>query len=144
MSDIDSPGPIIDRVAFGRIIAALLELRPRPGKLAPLFAAEACWHMNGDPASWAYAGKRCDRDSILAYLEAFAVEYEQLETRLLTTVIEGEQACIQYEMRVRHRGTGRVDTIPCLCFIRVEGELIVEGNEFVDTATLFRLRDSGP
>jgi ketosteroid isomerase-like protein len=138
----DSHTPIIDRAEFARLIGALLELRPRPRQLAAHFAAEAHWHMNGDPQTWAYAGARRDREAIVTYLEAFAVEFEQIEVRLQNTLIDGEQACVQYELQVRHRGTRRAATIPCLCFVRVEGESIVEVNEFLDSATLFGLRES--
>ena len=98
--------------------------------------------MNGDQASWAYAGLRCSRDSIIAYLDAFAVEFQQKSVRRIATLIEGEQACAQYEMELRHRGTRREAWLQCLCFIRLEGDRIVEVSEFIDSATLFRLRES--
>ncbi len=142
MSDSDSLTPTTDRPAFERIVAAVLELRAQPERLAPYLAREADWHLNGDPASWVYAGKRSKRESILDYLRAFNVEFEQGLVRRQATLIEGEQACVLYEMRLRHRGTGRDDVLPCLCFIRIEGDLIVEVCEFIDSASLFRLRES--
>jgi ketosteroid isomerase-like protein len=138
----DSQSPSIEPSGFELLIAALLEERPRPRQLSSRFAAEACWRMNGDPETWPYAGERRDRESILAYLEAFAIEFEQIEVRRLHTLIDGEQACVEYELRLRHRGTRRMATIPCLCFVRVEGDAIVEVNEFMDSATLFGLGES--
>ena len=132
----------VDRAQFEGIIASVLGQRGRPQMLAPLFAPEADWLLNGDQASWSFAGRRCSRDSILDYLTAFAVEFEQQALRRLDTLIDGEQACVQYELRLRHRGTGRDALLQCLCFIRLEGELIVEVSEFIDSATLFRLRES--
>jgi ketosteroid isomerase-like protein len=142
MSESDSLSPQMSRSRFQKIIAAVLDGRAKPKLLAPLFAPEADWLLNGDQASWAYAGLRCSRDSILAYLSAFAVEFQQKALWLLDVVIEGEQACVQYEMALRHNGTGREALLQCLCFVRVEGDLITEVNEFIDSATLFRLRDS--
>ncbi len=142
MSDSDSLSPQATRSRFDRIIAAVLDRRSDPKLLAPLFAREADWLMNGDQASWAFAGPRCSRDSILAYLEAFIVEFEQKAVRRLDTLIEGEQACVRYEMQLRHRGSGNEAMLQCLCFIRLEGEKIVEVSEFIDSATLFRLRES--
>ena len=142
MSESDSLSPQITRSGFERFIAAVLDRRANPALLAGLFAPEADWLLNGDQASWAYAGLRCSRDSILAYLSAFAVEFQQKEMRRLDVAIDGEQACVQYEMRLQHNGTGRIALLQCLCFIRVEGELIIEVSEFIDSATLFRLRES--
>ena len=142
MRDSDSLSPRIARLDFERIVAAVLDRRSTPRLLAPLLAAEADWLFNGDPASWTYAGLRSKRDSILAYLEAFVVEFEQKSLRRLDTLIDGEQACVRYEMELRHRGTGREAKLPFLCFIRLEGDLIVEVSEFSDSASLFRLRDS--
>ena len=142
MSDSDSLSLPIARPDFDRIIAAVLDHRSNPGFLAPLFAPEADWLLNGDQASWAYAGLRCSRDSILVYLDAFVVEFQQKSVRRLETLIEGEQACVRYEVALRHRGTGREAMLHCLCFIRIEGALIVEVSEFIDSATLFRLRES--
>ncbi len=142
MSDSDSLSPQVTRSKFDRIIAAVLDRRSDPKLLAPLLAPEADWLMNGDQASWAFAGLRCSRDSILAYLEAFLVEFRQKELRRLDTLIEGEQACVRYEMALQHRGTGNEALLQCLCFIRLEGDLIVEVSEFIDSATLFRLRES--
>ncbi len=142
MSDSDSLSPRIARLDFERIIDAVLDRRSNPRPLAPMFAPEADWLMNGDQASWAYAGLRCSRDSILAYLDAFAVEFEQKSWRRLDTLIDGEQACVRYEMELRHRGTGREAKLQTLCFIRLEGDLIVEVSEFIDSATLFGLRES--
>ena len=142
MSESDSLSPQITRSGFELFIAAVLDRRANPALLARVLAPEADWLLNGDQASWAYAGLRCSRDSILAYLSAFAVEFQQKEMRRLDVVIDGEQACVQYEMRLQHNGTGRVALLQCLCFIRVEGELIIEVSEFIDSATLFRLRES--
>jgi ketosteroid isomerase-like protein len=142
MSDSDSLSPRIARPDFDRIIAAVLDRRSAPRFLAPLFAPEAEWLMNGDQASWAFAGLRCSRDSILAYLDAFMVEFQQKSLRLFETLIEGEQASVRYEMELRHSGTGCEALLQCLCFIRLEGERIVEVSEFIDSATLFRLRES--
>jgi ketosteroid isomerase-like protein len=143
MSDSDSLSPRIARPDFERIVASVLARRSKPRFLAPLFAPEADWQFNGDPASWTFAGLRSKRDSVLAYLEAFVVEFEQKSLRVLDTLIDGEQACVRYEMELRHRGTGREATLPFLRFIRLEGDLIVEVNEFSDSASLFRLRESG-
>ena len=142
MSESDSLSPQMSRPRFEQIVGCVLDGRAKPKRLAPLFAPEADWMMNGDPASWAYAGLRCSRDSILAYLRAFAVEFQQKALRLRDMVIDGEQACVQYEMQLRHNGTGREALLQCLCFVRIEGELITEVNEFIDSATLFRLRES--
>jgi ketosteroid isomerase-like protein len=142
MSESDSLSPQITRSGFERFIAAVLDRRANPALLASLLAPEADWLLNGDQASWAYAGLRCSRDSILAYLSAFAVEFQLREMRRLDVLIDGEQACVQYEMKLRHNGTGRIALLQCLCFIRVEGELIIEVSEFIDSATLFRLRES--
>jgi hypothetical protein len=142
MSESDSLSPQITRSGFERFIAAVLDRRANPAPLADLLAPEADWLLNGDQASWAYAGLRCSRDSILAYLNAFAVEFQQKEMRRLDVLIDGEQACVQYEMRLQHNGTGRIALLQGLCFIRVEGELIVDVSEFIDSATLFRLRES--
>lgn len=142
MSESDSLSPQVTRPDFDRIVSAVIDRRSDPRALAPLFAPEADWLMNGDQASWAYAGLRCSRDSILAYLDAFAVEFEQKSVHRIATVIEGEQACTQYEMKLRHRGTRREASLQCLCFLRLEGDLIVEVSEFIDSATLFRLRES--
>jgi hypothetical protein len=142
MSERDSLSPQLSRAKFEWIVAELLDHRGDPKRIAPLFALEADWLMNGDQASWSFAGLRCTRDSILAYLGAFAVEFQQKFVRRLSTLIDGEQACVQYEMFLRHRGTRHEALLQCLCFIRVEGELIVEVSEFIDSATLFRLRES--
>lgn len=142
MSESDSLSPQVTRSKFDRIIAAVLDRRSSPKLLASLFAPEADWLMNGDQASWAFAGLRCSRDSILAYLEAFLVDFQQKELRRLDTLIDGEQACVRYEMTLQHRGTGNEALLQCLCFIRLEGDLIVEVSEFIDSATLFRLRES--
>ena len=142
MSESDSLSPQITRSGFEQIIAAVLDRRANPTLLSGFFAPEADWLLNGDQASWAYAGLRCSRDSILAYLTAFAVEFQQKALRRLDTLVDGEQACVQYEMKLQHNGTGRVALLQCLCFIRVEGELIIEVSEFIDSATLFRLRES--
>ena len=61
MSDSDSLSPQIARLDFERIIDAVLDRRSNPRPLAPMFAPEADWLMNGDQASWAYAGLRCSR-----------------------------------------------------------------------------------
>ncbi len=142
MSESDSLSPLVTRSSFDRIIEALLDRRSTPKLLASLFAPEADWLMNGDQASWTYAGLRCSRDSILAYLDAFQIEFQQRALRRLETLIEGEQACVRYEMELRHRGTGNRAVLQCLCFIRLEGDKVVEVSEFVDSATLFRLRES--
>jgi ketosteroid isomerase-like protein len=142
MSDSDSLSPRIVRTEFERIIEALLDRRGRPRLLAALFAPEADWLVNGDPASWTFAGLRSPRDSILAYLEAFAVEFEMKSVRRIDTLIDGEQACVRYEMEIRHQGTGREARLPFLSFIRLEGELIVEVSEMFDSASLFSLRES--
>jgi ketosteroid isomerase-like protein len=134
--------PQVGRAQFEQIVSALLDRRSDPNKLAPLFAREADWMMNGDQTSWAYAGPRCKRDSILAYLKAFNVEFRQKKVNILNVLIDGEQACAQYEMGLRHRGTGREAVVQCLIFIRVEGDVIVEVHEFIDSALLFRLRES--
>lgn len=141
-SDSDSLSPRSLRSDFERIIAALLDRRGSPQMLVPLFAPEADWLVNGDPASWTFAGLRSQRDSILAYLEAFAVEFERKSLRRFDTLIDGEQACVRYEMELRHRGTGREALLPFLCFIRLEGDRIVEVCEMFDSASLFRLRES--
>ena len=142
MSDSDSLSPRSLRSDFERIIEALLDRRGSPQMLAGLFAPEADWLVNGDPASWTYAGLRSPRDSVIAYLEAFAVEFERKSLRRFDTLIDGEQACVRYEMELRHQGTGREALLPFLCFIRIEGEKIVEVSEMFDSAGLFRLRES--
>jgi ketosteroid isomerase-like protein len=142
MSDSDSLSPRRVRSDFERIIETLLNRRGDPQLLAALFAPEADWLVNGDPARWSYAGLRVPRDSVLAYLEAFAVEFERKALRRLDTLIDGEQACVRYEMELRHRGTGREAKLPFLCFIRLEGASIVEVSEMFDSASLFRLRES--
>jgi hypothetical protein len=142
MSESDSLSPQITRSDFDRMIASVLDRRSNPRLLAPLFAPEADWLMNGDQASWAFAGQRCSRDSILAYLEAFVVEFQQKGFLRLDTLIDGEQACARYEMQLQHHGTGNEAWLQCLCFIRLEGDKIVEVSEFIDSATLFRLRES--
>jgi hypothetical protein len=45
-------------------------------------------------------------------------------------------------MELRHQGTGREAWLPFLCFIRLEGDRIVEVCEMFDSASLFRLRES--
>jgi hypothetical protein len=132
----------VDRSNFDLILATLLEHRANPRRVACLFAPEADWHMNGDQAGWAYAGRRSSRESILSYLGAFAVEYEQLNLTRLGSVIDGEQACVQYQVELRHCGTQKTARLDGLCFVRLEGELIVEVNEFIDSAALFRLGES--
>jgi ketosteroid isomerase-like protein len=140
--DSDSLSPRSLRSEFERIVEALLDRRGDPRLLADLFAPEADWLVNGDPASWTYAGLRSPRDSVLAYLEAFAVEFERKSLRRFDTLIDGEQACVRYEMELRHQGTGREAWLPFLCFIRLEGDRIVEVCEMFDSASLFRLRES--
>ncbi|MBB4196783.1 hypothetical protein CCR94_20890 [Rhodoblastus sphagnicola] len=142
MSDSEGLTPAIDRAKFEEIISTLLASRPSPRQIISCFADDAEWRLHGEPANWSYAGLRRGRESVLAFLKAFAVEFQQLGLRRLATVIDNDQACIQYDLRVRHRGTHREDTIPCLCFIRLEGALIAEVNEFVDSARLFALRES--
>jgi ketosteroid isomerase-like protein len=141
-SDSDTLSPQIGPPIFGRIVAALIDRRNDPATVAPLIAPEADWTMNGDPANWAYAGLRCRRDAILDYLRAFNVEFQQMSVRQLNLLIEGEQACVQYETRLRHRGTGREALLQCLTFVRIEGDLVVEVHEFLDSALLFRLCES--
>ncbi len=143
--DSESMAPPITRLRFEQVVASLLDRRGDPARLAPLFAPEAEWTLNGDQAHWAYAGLRCRRESILAYLKAFSVEFEQKTLRLHEMLIEGEQACVRYEMELRHRGTGRENVLQGLSFIRFEGDAVVEAHEFIDSALLFGLRDSvGP
>lgn len=142
MSDSHSLSPRDVRSDFERIIDAVIERRGSPRALAALFAPEADWLVNGDPANWTFGGLRAPRGSILAYLEAFAVEFERKSLRRLQTLIDGEQACLRYEVHIRHQGTGREAWIPFLCFIRVEGDRIVEVCEMFDSASLFRLRES--
>lgn len=140
--DSESLAPQITRLRFERVVETLLDRRGDPARLAPLFAPEAEWTLNGDPAHWAYAGLRCRRESILAYLKAFSVEYEQKALRIHDMLIEGEQACVRYEVELRHRGTGRANVLQGLSFIRFEGDAVVEAHEFIDSALLFRLRQS--
>ncbi|MCI4677743.1 nuclear transport factor 2 family protein [Rhodoblastus acidophilus] len=130
------------RMRFEQIVSTLLDRRSDPAKLEALFAPEADWMMNGDRSRWPYAGLSCRRESILAYLKAFSVEFQQKKIRFHDVLINGEQACARYEMRLRHRGTGREDLLQCLSFIRVEGDAVVEVHEFIDSALLFRLRES--
>lgn len=141
-SDSESLSPHLTRSKFESVIEALLDRRSKPQRLAPLFAPEAEWLMNGDQACWAFAGRRRSRASIVGYLQAFSVEFDQKSLRRLDTLIEGEQACIRFDMLLQHRGTRREEWLQCLCFIRFEGELIVEVSEFFDSATLFRLQES--
>jgi ketosteroid isomerase-like protein len=140
--DSESLAPQITRLRFEQVVETVLDRRGDPARLAPLFAPEAEWTLNGDQAHWAYAGLRCRRESILAYLKAFSVEFEQKAFRLHEMLIEGEQACARYEMELRHRGTGRETVLQALSFIRVEGDAVVEAHEFIDSALLFRLRQS--
>jgi ketosteroid isomerase-like protein len=141
-SESESLSPHMTRSQFESVIEALLDRRSKPQRLAPLFAPEAEWLVNGDQACWAFAGRRRSRASILAYLQAFYVEFERKAMRRLDTLIEGEQACVRFELLLQHRGTRREEWLQCLCFIRLEGELIVEVSEFFDSATLFRLQES--
>jgi len=127
---------------FEEILAAVLECRSRPETLQPLLAREAEWELAADPAGWNYAGRRKSRDAVLGYLQAFAVEFAIASMERLETLIEGEQACMRYVMGLRHRGTGRSAMMDCLCFIRVEGGLIVEGVDMLDSSKLYRLRES--
>ncbi len=138
----ESLAPQITRPELEQVVTALLDRRNAPEKLAPLLAPEAEWTMNGDKASWPYAGLRCRRDSILDYLTAFTVEFRQENICLISLLIDREQACAQYEMHLRHRGTGREGVLQALTFIRVEGDVVVEVHEFLDSALLFRLRES--
>ena len=140
--DSESLAPHITRTRFEEVVMALLDRRKDPERLALLIAPEAEWMMNGDQASWSYAGLRCRRDSIMAYLKAFAIEFQQKKIRLINLLIDGEQACAQYETHLKHRGTGREDVLQALSFIRVEGDAVVEVHEFIDSAQLFRLRES--
>jgi ketosteroid isomerase-like protein len=131
-----------DRAAFEKILAAVLESRSRPTRLEPFLAREAEWELAADPAIWSYAGRRKSGEAILAYLQAFSVEFAVASIERRETLIEGEQACMRYIMGLRHRGTGRSAMMDCLCFVRVEGGLIVEGIDMLDSAKLYRLRDS--
>ncbi len=140
MSENDRASPSFTRQDFENVIATVLTRRSRPDLLEPLFAPEAEWELNGDPAAWAYAGRRKSRDAILGYLKAFATEFALLALERFETLIEGEQAAVRYAMNLRHRGTGKQAQLDCLCFIRVEGGLIVEGVELLDSAQLFRMR----
>jgi ketosteroid isomerase-like protein len=141
-SNSESLAPQITRLHFEQVVGTLLDRRSDPARLAPLFAPEAEWTLNGDQARWAYAGLRCRRESILAYLKAFSVEFEQKAFRFHEMLIEGEQACVRHEMKLRHRGTGRENVLQALSFIRFEGDAVVEVHEFIDSALLFRLRES--
>jgi ketosteroid isomerase-like protein len=144
MSDGESESlaPQITRMRFEHVVGSLLDRRTAPARLAALFAPEADWMLNGDQAQWPYAGLRCRRESILAYLTAFSVEFQQKAIRFHDVLIDGEQACVRYEMKLRHRGTGRETLLQCLSFVRVEGAAVVEVHEFIDSALLFRLRES--
>jgi len=134
--------PQIGPLLFERIVSVLIDRRNEPATISPLIAPEADWTLNGDPSRWPYAGRRCRRDSIIAYLAAFNVEFQQKDIRVLNLLIDGEQACVQYESHLRHRGTGREALVQCLTFVRLEGDLVVEVHEFVDSALLFRLCES--
>lgn len=138
----DSPSSPFERSEFERILAAVLECRSRPETLHPLLAREAEWELAADPSGWSYAGRRKSRDAVLGYLQAFAVEFAITSIERQETLIEGEQACMRYSMGLRHRGTGRSAMMDCLCFVRVEGGLIVEGIDLLDSAKLYRLRQS--
>jgi ketosteroid isomerase-like protein len=138
----ESVAPHITRARFERLVGALLDRRGDPARLASLFAPEAQWTLNGDRTHWPYAGLRLGRESILAYLKAFLVEFEQRTFRFHDLLIEGEQACVRYEMKLRHRGAGRESVLQALSFVRVEGEAVVEVHEFIDSGLLFRLHDS--
>lgn len=142
MNDSDSGAPLAGPARTKQIVSSLMALRPRPKQAIELFAADAQWSLNGDPAKWAFAGLRAGRDSILAFLQAFTVEFEQLDLRVLSLVIDDDQACVQYEQRVRHRGTRREDVVAGLCFVRLQGERIAEVNELIDSERLFSLRES--
>src|SRR5450631_1018859 len=124
MNQDESASPQFTRPDFERIIASLLAQRSRPNLLEPFFAREAEWLLNGDQAAWSFAGRRKSRDAILLYLKAFMTEFAIASLERFDTLIDGEQACIRYGMKVQHRGTGRSATMDCLCFIRVEGGLI--------------------
>ncbi len=141
-SDSESLASQITRTRFEQVVKALLDRRGDPARLASLFAPEAQWTLNGDRTHWPYAGLRSSRESILAYLKAFSVEFEQKAFRFHDMLIEGEQACVRYEMKLRHRGAGRASVLQALSFIRVEGDAVVEVHEFIDSALLFRLRES--
>jgi ketosteroid isomerase-like protein len=141
-SKSESLAPQITRLRFEQVVEALLDRRGDPAWLAPLFTPEAEWTLNGDRAHWPYAGLRRRRESILAYLAAFSIEFQQKSLRLHDLLIDGEQACARYEIQLRHPGTGRENVLHALSFIRVEGEAVVEVHEFIDSARLFRLRDS--
>ncbi|WP_298353313.1 nuclear transport factor 2 family protein [Rhodoblastus sp.] len=142
--DSNSLAPHITRLQFGQIVETLLDRGGDPARLAPLFAPEAEWTLNGDQSYWSYAGRRWRRESILDYFRAFSVEFEQKAFRIHEMLIEGEQACVRYEVELRHRGTGRANVLQGLNFIRFEGEVVVEAHEFIDSALLFRLRQTEP
>lgn len=142
MNEGDQSAVIIGGLSLGEIAQILVDRRSKPEDLARFIAAEADWTFYASRSSWAFAGKMNDRDAILRQMKAFRAEFEQKFFDIRDILVCGEQVSLRYRAIFRHHGTGRQAEIAGLAFIRAEGDCVVEGHEFCDSAQLLQLRNS--
>lgn len=81
------------------------------------------------------AGQWRGRDALRENLRRTDIEYEPLDSEILSIIVEGDRTALRWVSGWRHRATGRAYQMDMAHFLRWRNGLVSEMNEFVDVHT---------
>jgi ketosteroid isomerase-like protein len=84
------------------------------------------------------------RDALRAHLRRVDVDYEPMESEILSVLVEGDKTALRWLSSWRHRATGQIHCMDMAHFLRWRNGLVSEMNEFRDHHCVSRGADRLP
>jgi ketosteroid isomerase-like protein len=100
------------------------------------FHPEAVFTLVGDREAVDAAGSIHGQGALREALGGFIANFQFVERRILSELVEGDRAAVHSRLVVRYNPTNTTRTTDCLDLLRFQDGKIVELIEFADTALI--------
>jgi ketosteroid isomerase-like protein len=99
-----------------------------------MFRPDASFRLAGSAAAFPGAVEVRGEAQLRAAFEGLMQAFDFLEQKLVTSVIEGSRAAVQWQVRLRHNPTGKVVDTELFDLWTIDGGRIASLVQFCDTA----------
>lgn len=126
---------VVDRALIGTTIRAFFEARRRgdAASMADCCTPQVCFSFVSASGSNGFHGPVIGRAGIARALRAMETEIEMLGYEIVAIIIDGARAAVRRRVTMRGRGTGVTRHFEIFDYLRMEGSLVAELEQYADT-----------
>lgn len=138
-------GQLVDSETRQRVHALVRSRMSRDiSAMVKLFVEDVEINYNCSRLGLLRPGQWRGRDALREHLRRVDIDYEPLESEILSILVEGDRTVVRWLSNWRHRGTGQVHRMDMAHFLRWRNGLVAEMDEFRDVRCASRAADVLP